>query len=248
LPCTSALVEAALDKYRASIRAYPESAGAMAMFLAFAGRTPAAFDLLASMKSSMSAKVFTTSAVGVLRSGGGTPRDFQTVRGWIDAALAENPSSVTLKLSSAEIRAIQQDYAGAEPRYRDVLKMEPENVIALNNLAWILAPRSDASDEAMKCVEKALELSGPSGELLDTRARIFIARGDFERAIEDLRLALDYAQTSLRYFHLSIAQFKQFKKIEAIESFKQARTRGLEPKMIHPTDMPTYKVLAGQMP
>ena len=111
----------------------------------------------------------------------------------------------------------------------------------------MLAPRREASDEALKCVERAIELTGPSGELLDTRARIFIARGNLERAIDDLNQALDYSQTPLRHFHLALAQFKQLKKNEAIHSFKEATTRGLDPRMIHPTDMPAYKALAAQM-
>ena len=78
-------------------------------------------------------------------------------------------------------------------------------------------------------------------------ARIYIARGNLELAIEDLHLALDYSQTPLRHFHLAIAQFKQLKKNEAVLSFKEACARRLDAKMIHPTDMPTFKVLATQM-
>jgi tetratricopeptide (TPR) repeat protein len=120
-------------------------------------------------------------------------------------------------------------------------------VIALNNLAWILAPRTEAAEEAMKCVDRAIEISGPTGELLDTRARIHIARGNYDRAIEDLNQALQQGQTSLRWFHLAIAQFKQLKKEESLKSFKEARARGIDARMVHPDDLPMYKVMASQM-
>jgi cellulose synthase operon protein C len=247
LPCAKALIEAAIKEYRNALNNYPEAAGPLASLLAFDGKTADAFQLLTSMRASLAPKVLTTSAVAVLRIGGASPRQFQLVQSWIESALAENPNAAILKLNLAEVFALRQDYAAAEPLYREVLKSEPENIIALNNLAWILAPRNDASDEALKCVERAIELSGPSGELLDTRARIYIARGNLERAIEDVNQALEYSRTSLRCFHLAMAQFKQLKKNEAVHTFKEARARGLDPRMIHPNDMPTYKVLTSQM-
>ncbi|MCE9534158.1 MAG: tetratricopeptide repeat protein, partial [Planctomycetes bacterium] len=247
LPCAKVLIEAALDKYRYTIRVMPETACAMATLLAFDHRIEPAFDLLTSMKSSISAKLHTTAAVAVLRFGEATPKHFQMVQEWLDAALVPNPSSIPLRMSLAELHALQHTYDAAEPIYRDVLKSEPDNVIALNNLAWMLAPRPEAAEEALKCVGRAIELSGATGELLDTRARIYIARGDFERAIEDLNQALELSRTSLRCFHLALAQFKQLKKNEAVQAFREAKTRGLDQRMIHPSDVPSYKELVAQM-
>lgn len=241
------LIETALERYRSVLQFIPETAGPLTALLAFDGRTSAALDLLASLRAALPAKALTTYAVAVLRAGAATPRQFQQVRGWIDAALVEQPTLATLKLNLAELLALRQEYPAAEPLYREVLVTEPDNVVALNNLAWILSPRSEAADEATKCVERAIDLSGASGELLDTRARIAISRGNFERAIDDLNEALEYSQTSLRYFHLALAQFKQLKKNESVQSFKEAKSRGLDPKMVHPSDMPTYKALAAQV-
>jgi cellulose synthase operon protein C len=241
------LTSAALDKYRLSLKTYPEAAAPMSALLAFDGRASAALELLSSVKASLSAKMLTTAAVAVLRTGRATPQQFEQVKQWIDAALLENPGVSAVRLNLAELHALRQEYAVAEPMYRDALRGEPDNVVALNNLAWILAPRNEATAEALQYVERAIDISGPTGELLDTRARIFIARGDYEHAIEDSNEAIEETPTSLRYFHLALAQFKQLKKNEAEHSFKEARTRGLDPSMVHPNDVPAYKVMAAQM-
>lgn len=247
LSCGKTIVTAALDKYRLGLKTFPETAGPMAALLAFNGNVQPAYDLLTQMKSSLSLQALTAAAMSVIRSGNSTPKHFQIVRGWIDEALVQDAKNWTLKLSLAELLAIKQDYAAAEPIYREAIKAEPDNVIALNNLAWILSPRADATEEAMKCVDRAIEISGPTGELLDTRARIHISRGNYDRALEDLNQALQQGQTSLRWFHLAVAQFKQLKKEEAVRSFKEARARGIDARLVHPDDLPMYKVMESQM-
>ncbi len=247
LPCAKAMIDAALEKYRFALKSFPETAGPMAALLAFNGQTQAAYDLLTQMKPNLSLQALTSAAMGVIRVGNSTPKHFEIVRGWIDEALVQDPKNWTLKLSLAELLALKQEYAAAEPIYREALKAEPDNVIALNNLAWILAPRLEASEEAMKCVDHAIEISGPTGELLDTRARIHISRGSYDQAIEDLQQALHLGQTSLRWFHLSVAQFKQLKKEEAIRSFKEARARGIDARLVHPDDQALFKVMVSQM-
>ncbi len=198
------LLEAALDKYRISLKAYPESATLMASLLAFDGRVTEAFDLLASMKSSIAIKSLTTTSVDLLRNGNASAKNVQTTKEWLDAALAHSPASCVLKLNLADFYALRQDYAHAEPIYAEVLKIEPDNLVALNNLAYMLAPRPDATEQALKYVDRAIEVNGPTGELLDTRARVYIARGDMDKAVDDLTLAIEQAPTSLRYFHLAL--------------------------------------------
>ena len=188
LPCAKTLIAAALEKYRFTLKANPDAAAPMSALLAFDGRAADAFQLLSSMKASLSAKILTTSAVAVLRNGNSTPSHFDLVKSWIDAALKENPNVSAVRLNLAELHALRMEYPQAEPIYREVLKSEPDNVVALNNLAWILAPRSDAVAERSNASSGLLKYRARDRRsFFDTRARIFIARGDFERvAIEDL--------------------------------------------------------------
>jgi tetratricopeptide (TPR) repeat protein len=241
------IVSAAIDRYAASLRAYPEAIGPMTLLMAQDEQTQAALDLLEARRGTLNSATMALAAVSVLQAGNATAKQSQTVKGWLDAALAESPSSIGLKLALAEWHVSRRDVAAAEPIYREILAKDPNNVHALNNLAWVLAPRGDRLDEAARMIDQAIQIAGSSGELLDTRARVLIARGNFDRAIDDLKTALEFGETSLRYFHLAIAQFKQLKKDDAVQSFREARARGLDSRMIHPTDLPAYKALAAQM-
>jgi tetratricopeptide (TPR) repeat protein len=239
-----ALLDGACERYRASLRAYPDAVAPMSALLASAGRVDAAFAELERQKSKLSPLALTTAGVGVLRSGQATPRQFQTVKGWIDEGLAADAKSMPLKLNLGELHALQQDFASAEAVYREVLKNDPKNQVALNNLAWILAPRADSAEQALRLADRAIELYGASGEMLDTRARILISAGEYDRAVADLTDAINQRGTPLRYFHLSLAQMGMSKPEEAVRTFREARARGLDAKAIHPHDLPAYKALS----
>jgi tetratricopeptide (TPR) repeat protein len=238
------LLDGARERYRASLRAFPEAAIPMVGLLAFHGEVQPAFDELDRHKAKLSPTALATAGVAILRSGHADPRQFQTVKAWIEAALVESPGSIPLKLNLGELHALRQDFATAEQVYRDVLHADSKNAVALNNLAWILAPRADAADQALKLAERAIELYGATGEMLDTRARILISAGRYDRAVADLSDAINQNGTALRYFHLALAQLRMAKPDDAAKTFREARARGLDPKSIHPHDLPTYKALA----
>jgi tetratricopeptide (TPR) repeat protein len=240
----AALLDGACERYRASLRAYPDAVAPMSALLASAGRVDAAFEELQKHKSKLSPVALSSAGVGVLRSGRATPRQFQTVKGWIEEGLSADAKSMPLKLNLGELHALQRDFASAEAVYRDVLKTDPKNQVALNNLAWILAPRADSAEQALRLADRAIELYGASGEMLDTRARILISAGKYDRAVADLTDAINQRGTPLRYFHLALAQMRMSKPDEAVRTFREARARGLDAKAIHPQDLPMYKALS----
>ena len=237
------LLDGAAERYRAAYRAYPDAAVPLAGLLAYDGRVQPAVEELERCKSRLSANALAAGGVAVLRSGRATPKHFETVKGWIDDGLKVEPMAVALRLSLAEVHALQQDFKSAEQVYRDVLKVEPKNPVALNNLAWILAPRPEAAGQAMAFADRAIELYGASGEMLDTRARILIAAGKYDRALSDLKDALNQSPSPLRYFHLALAQWKMDRPEDAVKSFREARSRGLDAKAVHPSDLPAFQAL-----
>jgi len=246
-PSTMALVPAAIEKYQACLRSYPDGIVALVALQAMSGQTSAVFDQLTRLKPTMSKRVLTSAGLATLRNGQATERQYQTVAGWINEALAEQPQSLAIRLSMAEYHTLHQNFADAEAAYLDVLKIDPNNVMALNNLAWILSPKADNAPQALEYVQRAIAISGHTGELLDTRARILIATGKYDRAVEDLTEALNQSQTSLRYFHLSMVKLKQSQNEEALAAFRQAKLYGISARSIHPNDLPAYKMLATQV-
>jgi cellulose synthase operon protein C len=246
LSCRNALLEAAGERYRASIRNFPDSVVALTALLASVGQVQAAFDDLEKHKGRLSPMTLATAGVGILRTGQATPKHFETIKGWIDLATLVAPDSIPLKLCLGEFFALRSDFASAEPVYREVLKAEPNNVHALNNLAWILATRSSAAEEALRLIDMAIAQVGVTAELLDTRARILIAANRYDRAIADLTDAIGQGAGPLRYFHLALAYSKMGKSSEATTAFRNGMARGLDVRMVHPDDAEAFRVLAAK--
>src|SRR5207253_903230 len=106
-----------------------------------------------------------------------------------------------LLLQLADLRDLEGRLPEAEALYRQVLDRQPRNVVALNNLSWMLAQKPDRSAEALPLIDRAIETSGPVAELLDTRSTVYLALGRGDRAVADLEAATQDAPTATRYFH-----------------------------------------------
>jgi tetratricopeptide (TPR) repeat protein len=237
----------AVTKYKTALAGRAEAVIAIAGLLAADGRTAEAFAEIERAGRVMTARSLTAAGLAALRAGDGTDREFAKVKAWLDAGRGEEPDSIALRLSEAEFYALKHDYAAAARAYEDVLNLDPRNVIALNNLAWILAPRPQESEKALDLINRAIRETGVTAELLDTRARVRIAAKQFAPAEDDLREALKQGKTPLRLFHSAMAKLGQSppKREEAEKAFREATERGLRPKAIHPDDLPMYRTLSG---
>lgn len=240
-----AMVKSAVEKYAALAATRPEAVVAAAGLLAVDGRGAEAFPLISKHSRDLTPKVRASAGLAVLRAGEGTDQQFATVRGWLDDAFRADPDAVGTRLLEGEFFALKKEFASAEASYRAVLERDPRNVVALNNLAWVLAPRPEASEAALTLIDRAVAEIGYTGELLDTRARVRIASKQFDMAERDLKAALTQEKTPLRMFHMALAKQGQTppKPSEAAAAFKQAVDRGLEPTAVHPDDLPMYRVL-----
>jgi tetratricopeptide (TPR) repeat protein len=185
-------------------------------------------------------EVIAGAAIGLLRSSQPAAKDLSRVESFLKAALARNPASVILRVQLADLHDLRGRYADAEVLYRQVLDKEkqgdPDNIMALNNLAWLLARNPQKGAEAEKLINHALEVLGPRPELLDTRAVVYLSLGKSEQAIADLKRANADAPSPARYFHLARALHMARQPGEALKAFEKARAAGLEPKTLHPAE------------
>jgi uncharacterized protein (TIGR03790 family) len=85
-----------------------------------------------------------------------------------EKAVTLAPKSVALYLTLASLEEQAAAYDLAIGRYRRVLELQPENIIALNNLAYALAVRSNQPAEALTFARKAASLAPRNGSILDT--------------------------------------------------------------------------------
>jgi len=89
------------------------------------------------------------------------------------------------------MQAQSDNQAKAIPLYESVLKLKPDNVPALNNLAWLYQEKGRLK-EADKLASRAVELAPKSASVLDTAGYIKLKLGD-RAAIELLQKAVDLA-------------------------------------------------------
>ncbi|MFO0936287.1 MAG: hypothetical protein U0798_07215 [Gemmataceae bacterium] len=242
-PQARLLVNAAVGMYESLLPGRTEAMAAAAGLLASAKRTDEAFAFVNRHAGNLSALAKANAGLAILRAGESSEMTLKTARIWLDAAIADDPDATNVKLTEGEYFVLAGDPASAERAFQFVLDRDPQHMVALNNLAWILSPRADQSAKALALIEEAAKESGYTPELLDTRARIRIATKQTDLAEKDLLSALMQEKTPLRYFHLAMAKQSASppQMEEARKAFQIAIDRGLVPSMVHTSDLTSYR-------
>jgi Tfp pilus assembly protein PilF len=176
-----------------------------------------------------------------------SPAQQQQVERWLTEALKKQPNAAPLLVCMADLRDLQGRYADAVGLYRDVLRTDPDNVVALNNLGYLLALHGNAPADALELLNRAIALVGPTPELVDTRAVIRLKLGQPDKAIQDLETAM--AETSLPAVSYHLAQAQQLARNTgaAREALQKAKNLGLQADNLHALERPTYQQLHAEL-
>lgn len=92
---------------------------------------------------------------------------------------------------------LAHDLSGAEQRYREVLAIDPNNILALNNLAMLLLQRKDPGATAL--AERAVEHAQDKDLYLDTLAQAYAAANKLDKAIDAQKRAVALAPQDYRW-------------------------------------------------
>jgi putative PEP-CTERM system TPR-repeat lipoprotein len=113
---------------------------------------------------------------------------------WIKA----NPRDAAFRFYLGDVALARRDLTGAEKAYREVLELQPDNALALNNVAWLMAAQKKPG--AVALAERAVELLPDRPVILDTLATALAAEGHTARAVDTMRqaVALDEKNPELR--------------------------------------------------
>lgn len=170
-------------------------------------------------------------------------RQIERVERGLTDALQKSPQSLALRFYMAGLRSLQAKYDDAEAVYRQIIAQDPRNALARNNLAWLLAARDGKpkAAEALELINQAIRLVGPSAELLDTRAFVYLKMEAADEALKDLNKALEeealkHTPSAVLYFHLALAQ-EMRKDPAASASLRRAQSLNLK---VHPLEQPAY--------
>jgi tetratricopeptide (TPR) repeat protein len=171
----------------------------------------------------------------------------QTVDGWIEKARRENPDAARPLLSLAEFRDLQENYSEVEQLYKQLLTHKDltgqGRALVLNNLAYVMAMQGRDPQQALAYIKEAVDILGPSTELLDTRAMANLAAGDHVSAISDLNLALSASPSELKHFHLALANMAAGNDEAARDALQKAQGMGLKESTLSGLERSRYEKL-----
>jgi len=123
----------------------------------------------------------------------------QRMREW----LQQNASDQPTRLYYASFLLQHAQFGAARREYETILQHDPDNVVALNDLAWSLLQLKDG--DPMRPAERAYHLAPANPAVADTLAWILAESGKPARALPLLKKALETAPTAsdirLHYAH-----------------------------------------------
>ena len=80
--------------------------------------------------------------------------------------------------------------ADAARAYQATIDLDPENAIAMNNLAFLLAEQGNDLDHAWRLAQRAIDLSDDDADILDTAGWVQWKRKEIDSAVSLFALAL----------------------------------------------------------
>jgi tetratricopeptide (TPR) repeat protein len=176
------------------------------------------------------------------------PTDAQVahVEELLRTASKSRPKSTVLLMHLADLCDQRGRYDEASELYKRVLKKEPNNVVALNNLAWLLALRAGNAEEALEHINMAVSGMGRRPDLLDTRGLVHLALKQTDKALADLKEATEEAPTPTRLFHLARAYHEARDRASAGRVLRQAKAKGLQVAQLHPMEQEACRQLLAE--
>lgn len=148
--------------------------------------------------------------VGAMRAAGRAADADALVAKW----RKDHPDEPLGLMYAAEQNIAAKQYKAAIGQLESVLAKLPDNVMALNNLAWSYQQEKDK--RALATAEKAHKLAGDNATIMDTLGWILVEQNQLDRAVPLLKKASELAPQAgdIRY-HYAVALQKKGDKAQA---------------------------------
>jgi cellulose synthase operon protein C len=234
----------------------PRGAIAMASFLGRTGDIDGAFALLEEARKNQPMIEILPCALEGLRNhrDQANKERFKTLESWAQSGLEGESNKQQIKLLLAEIYDLQGQYDNVVKVYRELLEDPDANdyqkALVKNNLAFVLAISKDKpgnAAEALKLVEEAIRVLGPTSDLLDTRALAYMALGKTKQAVADLQMAVTDKPSGSKYFHLALAEKQNSNPEAARTALTKAQELGTEPKQLTSLESKSFQELVDSL-
>ena len=123
--------------------------------------------------------------VNLLKDMKKTDEAYEFLNSWAKS----NPQDVTARTMLANWQLQENDNQAAIKLYEELLQDSPNNIIALNNLAYVYQQMGD--ERAITLAEKAFQLAPLSLNIIDTYAWILIKNGQVQQGLYLLKPVID---------------------------------------------------------
>ncbi len=134
----------------------------------------------------------------------------------LNRQLIESSENIEIYKALAYVYHRRKNLAKAQWTYENILRLNPDNGLALNNLAWILATAQDTTlldyPRALKLAKRAVEIER-SPTFLDTLAEAYYVNGLYDQALQTIKEALENASGNRGYLN---SQLKKFSKAQGL--------------------------------
>jgi Zn-dependent protease with chaperone function len=136
----------------------------------------------------------------------------QVLESLIKRELQSHPDDTKLLLALAMIYQEGNRYGPAKESYEKILQEEPNNIWALNNLAWLLTTNKDPAlynpRKALTLAKQAASLK-PEPMILDTLAEAFYANGRPDMALKIMEQILEQHPENRSYYQGQEERFRK---------------------------------------
>lgn len=183
---TAGRTEDALNEARAVQKLRPTEAGGYALegeVWASQKKYPQAADAFRQAVRLQPAAPYVVRLHAMLKESGKTAEADGMAAKWIK----DNPKDALVRIYLADAELREKDYKSAARLLTEVVDLQPNNAVALNNLAWAQNELKDPA--ALSTAQKALALAPGSAAVADTVGWILFSRGDVQRGLELMRKA-----------------------------------------------------------
>ena len=161
----------------------------------------------------------------------GDAEAIKIAEGLLQTVLERDPKA----LGALRIRALLTQVTGRVEESavlnRQILELDPNNIVALNNLAWILCEEKGQYQEALQLANRGLRIRKEYTDLLDTRGVIYYRLGAadpayYEKAEADFVQCLEWYPVKARAgvatrFHLARVYAKTGRETEALRELRK---------------------------
>jgi tetratricopeptide (TPR) repeat protein len=126
----------------------------------------------------------------------------------MNAVLAKKPDDPRALLLAGVIYDAMKDYNKSRDSYEKVLTVDPNSVLALNNLAFIYAENLNDLNRAAELAQKARSIAPTNPSVLDTLGWITYKQGGYQQAADLLGQSADKSPDNAEIqFHLGMAEY-----------------------------------------